>query len=104
MASRTAPPAQGYLSRAELEMELARLALAVGRPSADVEAASGIAGIEWFQAQSIRLLERTPPELRSLVEPRIEELADAAARRDLLADYGGPLPFDSDATEARRGR
>ena len=69
-----------YLSRCELELDLARLALAVmrGAPDAAGTRGMGIPGADPMDDSpgeiAERLLRRTPPEHRPFVEARLQEL------------------------------
>lgn len=68
----------GLLSRAELEIELARLVLAVARcqPSAQVET---LDWPRWFETASADLVDRVSPELRPFCIERLHQLAEACS-------------------------
>lgn len=63
-------------------MEFARLLLAVSRQPVEGDAVT----VEWVQAQSMRLLSQASPELRPLVEMRVDDLTTAWTKRQSAAD------------------
>lgn len=71
----------GLLSRSEMEVELARLVLAVGRrqdasPDADGPDAAFTA---WFEAAALDLVNRVSPDLRPFVLARVQQIAESNA-------------------------
>lgn len=71
----------GLLSRSEMEVELARLVLAVRRRH---DASSGSDGpdaefITWFETASLELVNRVNPDLRPFVLARVQQIAESNA-------------------------
>jgi hypothetical protein len=71
----------GLLSRAELEIELARLVLAVERrhPVADGDAPVSDAFTTWFEHTAGDLLGRVSPDLRPFCLERLQQIAQTNA-------------------------
>ncbi|MGY3264397.1 hypothetical protein ACVWZN_000470 [Lysobacter sp. HA35] len=76
----------GLLSRAELEIELARLVLAVERkhPVAEGEAPVSEAFATWFESTSVDLLGRVGPEMRPFCLERLQQIAQSNAGLSLV--------------------
>lgn len=89
------PGEQAYLSRSEVELELARLALAVMRAAPDTFEDLGGKARQARSEQDLpaelasRLLSRTRPEHRPFVESRLLELARclAGVRSDAVHEW-----------------
>lgn len=89
------PGEQAYLSRSEVEMELARLALAVMRAAPDTFEDLGANSRQTRSEEDLpaelasRLLSRTRPEHRPFVESRLLELARCLAgiRTDAIHEW-----------------
>lgn len=75
----------GLLSRAELEIELARLVLKVerSRPPEGAEAPALAAFAAWYEGIGGDLLERVAPELRPFCLERLQQIAQASAGLEL---------------------
>lgn len=77
------PAGQAYLTRSEVELELARIALTVMRVTPDAFAEVGRggaeAGEEALASRCTRLLARAAPEHRPFVEDRLLQLARSLA-------------------------
>lgn len=73
----------GLLSRAELEIELARLVLAIEgrRPDADAPAPDDL--VAWFERTGTELLERVAPSLRPFGLQRLQQIARSNAGLEL---------------------
>lgn len=87
MQSSSDDPSAPVFSRAELEIELARLALRLGRAAshlsfslADIDAAERREALgEWYAEVSARVLSRAAPEHRSYAEARVRRIAAACS-------------------------
>lgn len=68
----------GLLSRAELEIELARLALATERKRAATSGQLHGAGpfVTWFEDAAVDLINRVAPELRPVTIERVQQIAE----------------------------
>lgn len=96
------PAGTSWLSRSEVELELARIALKVMRaaPEAfnDTPAAQGADTAATLPELCTSLLERTSPEHRAFVEGRLRELARCLAgggeapHAGLQMSWTGPAP------------
>lgn len=77
------PGRQVFLSRSDVELELARIALAVMRAApgsyGDLTGSVGLEGDDALPALCTSLLMRTAPEHRPFVEDRLLELARSLA-------------------------
>lgn len=80
--SSTTPP----LSRAEIELELARLDVALRRQHVGQSPVTAA----WLQAQCARLIERAPQDSHALIVRRVDELL--APRVALDAARSLPIP------------
>lgn len=78
----------GLLSRAELEIELARLVLAVARCQPSAQDPS-LEWARWFESTSADLVDRISPELRPFCIERLQQLAEACPG---IADLVPRLP------------
>jgi hypothetical protein len=84
------PGRQAFLTRGEVELELARIALVVMRSppqSYDVVGAAGIEDRDSLPMLCTRLLTSTAPEHRPFVEDRLLELARSLAGGRIDAGY-----------------
>lgn len=83
----------GLLSRAELEIELARLVLAVERkrPAAEPGDQPPDALVQWFEHAATDLLDRVSPDLRPFCMERLQQIALSNAGLELTRlDLGTP--------------
>lgn len=109
--------ADGLLSRAELEIELARLVLAVERkrPAADGPPEQSAEFARWFEEVGTDLASRIAPDLRPFCLERLQQIGLSNARLELTkldlddamlgftpADSAdGPAPGDTAPTAER---
>lgn len=71
----------GLLSRADLEIELARLALITARKRESGESDRRL--VAWFEEVSVDLINRVAPELRPLAIERIQQIAEFNGRMEI---------------------